>query len=301
MCFFEILSKYSKVLDFKKILDKARQYKILSYNMIYDIKRIFKSQQKDIDELNSDIERIPFTADCLEKFSSIYGKIIEQDWLFYNAEVRVHFLKKFGDFCERLHVWKLNFNGEKINPFDVRVKELAREKVAYLKSSDKKFISATLSDIMQTKYIKNIEDFNFNGNYSVDSFRRVKSSFLKSFYNYDILDGEENVFYGGKNNNKKIDSELLFESEKIPTFINLKLKLVENIVGLGNSDASVIKSMAQSLFGNEQNESQEQISNITEADIDFPAFKAEISQEFEDRIVYLISGREVVGYKMNQI
>ena len=46
MCFFEVLSKYSKVLDFKKVLDKARQYKILSYNMIMTSSEFLKANKK---------------------------------------------------------------------------------------------------------------------------------------------------------------------------------------------------------------------------------------------------------------
>ena len=96
------------------------------------------------------------TSNCKDEFSKVYSKICEQDWLYYNSEVRLHFLKKFTDISEKEYDWKLSVGGKKVNPFDVNIRELSREMVAFSSERDKKLISAPLSEFVKTKYFKNI-------------------------------------------------------------------------------------------------------------------------------------------------
>ena len=80
--------------------------------------------------------------------------------------------------------------------------------------------------------------------------------------------------------------------------MSLKLKLIENLTGLGNSDAGVIKSIAQSLF-KEEHEDLIEVSTITEEDIDHPKFTASNVEDFEDHVVYEVNGEKKIGYKIN--
>ena len=285
MCFSELFSKYAKILSIDEILKKAKEYKLLSYNIIYDINRLFKSQQKEIDSICFDIE-------------NIYDRILKQDWLYYNAEVRLHFLKKFADISEKDFEWKLDFNGQKINPFDVDVRGLSREKIAYASSKDTKLISATLSDFIKTNYFKNLEELNFRNGYSTDELKRIKMNYLTHFYSAEVFDGKPEMFYD-KKSPKKLSSqnELQEMGEKIPTLVNVKLKLIENSTGLGNSDARVIKSMSQSFFSENQDITEN--GAISEKDIEYPKFTSEKAEEIEDCIVYSTGKDKKIGYKID--
>ena len=66
---------FSNVLTTEEILNKAAEYRLLSYNILYDINRLFKSQQKEIDSIISEIEEISQTQDVNREFERIYLKI----------------------------------------------------------------------------------------------------------------------------------------------------------------------------------------------------------------------------------
>lgn len=299
MCFSEIFSRYAKVLTIDEILEKAKEYKLLSYNIVYDINRLFKSQQKEIESTCFDIENIVAGEGYKNEFETIYNKILRQDWLYYNAEIRFHFLKRFADISEKEHEWKLDFNGQKINPFDVDVRGISREKIAYSISKDTKLISSTLSDFIKTNYFKNLEEMNFKNGYSVDALKRVKSNYLSHFYDAGIFEDKPEMFYDKKMPKKLSEQNVLKDGgERIPTLVNLKLKLIENSTGLGNSDAKVVKSISQSIFGEEKQTGIDS-SLISEADIEYPKFTSEKVEEFEDCIVYSTGNDKKIGYKVN--
>ena len=297
-CFSEIFSRYSKILTIDEILAKASNYKILSYNMAYDIGRLFKSQQKEISEIVSDIENIVFVGDYKEIFSELYSQICEQDWLYYNSEIRLHFLRKFTDIGERDYDWKLDVNGKKISPFDVNLREISREMVAFSVEKGRKMITAPLSDFVKTKYFKGLDQLNFKNGYSVEELKKVKANYLKHFYNFDILSKLKNVFYDKKDNQKIKNLELpIDEFERVPTLVMMKLKILENLAGLSNSDAGVIKSLSQNLFKDESKDFAE-IKTISEDDIEYPRFIAEKMEEFDDYYVYYVNGEKKIGYKI---
>ena len=172
-CFPEVFSRYTKVLSIKEIIEKANKYKMLSYNMIYDIGRLFKSQQRDINDIISEIDSIALNGDYKKEFNLIYSKICDQDWLYYNAEIRLHYLKKFTDLGEREYEWKVDRNGKKVSPFDVNIRELSREMVAFSSEKGKKMIPAPFAEIVQTKFFKNMEQLNFINGYTIEEFKKV--------------------------------------------------------------------------------------------------------------------------------
>lgn len=298
MYFAELFSRFTKTLSIDQIIEKAHEYRLLSYNMVYDINRIFKSQQKEIEEIIADIETILVTDDYQYEFGRIYTAINEQDWLYYNAEVRYHFLKKFADFAEREHKWKLNFGDAKVNPFDVDVKALSREKIAFTKANDSKLIQSTVSELVQTKYFKSLEDLNFTNGYSVDVLKRVKSSYLTHFYNYEVLGDEQSVFFDKKGHSALPLKKLAIDKlARIPTFVGMKLRLIEGSTGLGNSDAKIIKSIASSIFTDYIKEDFDNL-NFKEEDIDYPKFTANKTEETDDSVIYYVGDEAKVGYKL---
>ena len=297
--FPEIFSRYTKVLSIDEIIAKARTYKMLSYNMVYDIGRLFKSQQKEIGNIISAIDGIVLSGDYKEELSSIYSKIYNQDWLYYNAEVRLHFLKKFTDISEKEYDWKISLGGKRVDPFDVKIRELSREMVAFSQEKNKRMIAAPLSVLVKTKYFKKFENLNFSNGYSVEEFKKVKANYLKHFYRYDVLSSMSEVFYDKKENQKIGRTDIpISEMERVPTLVSLKLKLIENLTGLGNSDANVIKSLSQSLFDSDAQDFAE-ITTLSEEDIDYPKFTANKIEEYEDYFVYEVAGQKKIGYKVD--
>lgn len=298
-CFAEIISKYTKVISIDEILAKAKEYKLLSYNFAYDIGRLFKSQQREIDELIFEIDSINASKNIEVEFENIYQKILEQDWLYYNAEVRYYFLKKFCDLSEKEFSWKITIKGKKVNPFDLNIKSLTREKIAFSPENGTKLIASNLADFSKTNYYKQFEDLGFANGYSVDEFKRVKSSYLERFYNAEIFEDMSGVFFTKKDSkkilNKNFDAE---RGQKIPTLINLKLKLIENTMGLGNSDAKVIKSMSKSVLG-EESFDENNVENIKEEDIDYPRFTAKTTENIGNAVVYNVGEKKIVGYKVD--
>ena len=261
--FTALFSHYGTTLSTEEILSRAKMYKLLTYNVIYDVKKLFRSQQEEIDDIVAEIENLSYNVDYQAEFADVYKRIMDQDWLYFNQQVRLHFIKKFTDVCEKSHNWKLEFNDDEIDPFEVDVRALSRENVAYLKSNDRKFVTAKLIDFMQTNYAKNLRELEFTGNYTAESLKNLKSNYLKSFYVHDVMSAESKGTFAMS----MVDLE---EAERIPTYINLKLRLIENAVGLGNSDARVIRQMAESMFGNEDESEPEISETFSVVDIEYP-------------------------------
>lgn len=283
-CFSELMSKFNGALDFAEIVKKAKSYKLLSYNIAYDIGRLFKSQQKEIDQIIDDIENISPSSDFKKELSEIYSGITQQDWMYFNAEVRYRFLNKFIEFAEKNYDWKIDFENGRVNPFGVNVKDMVREEIAFVTSKDKKPIIMKLADFTKTKYFKDLDELSFKDGYSVDSLKRVKANYLSKFYNPVYVE-------------EFMKSDEIECFEKIPTLVNLKLKLIEANNGLGNSDAKVIKDISQVIFVEEKQFEQEDFI-LKESDIEYPKFTAQSVEEVDDAVVFDFGGTKKIGYKV---
>lgn len=284
-CFSVIISKFGKTMEFDEIINNAKNYKLLSYNLAYDISRLFKSQQKEIDQIIYDINTTTSSMDFKGELANIYERIAQQDWLYYNLEIRHHFLNKFIEFGEKDFDWKIAFNGDRINPFDIDAKAVAQEEIAFIVSKAKKPIVMKWSDFTKTKYYKENEDLNLKDGALIDSIKRVKTNYLAKFYNAKIAE-------------KFKDTKELEEFERVPTLVNLKLKLIEENNGLGNSDAKVIKDISQIIFAKEKSFEREDLV-LKESDIEYPKFTALGVEETDDTIIYDFGGTKKVGYKIN--
>ena len=290
--FTAIFSHYGTTLPVDEILRRAKMYRLLTYNVVHDVKNLFRSQQEEIDELVAEIENLSYTADYQAEFADIYKRIMNQDWLYFNQQVRLHYIKKFTDICEKSHVWKLEYNDDEIDPFEVDVRGLSRENVAFLKASDRKFVTAKLIDFMQTSYVKNLRELEFTGNYTAESLKTLKSNYLRTFYIHEVMQVESNGSFA-------ISDVNLEEAERIPTYISLKFRLIENAVGLGNSDARVIRQMAENMFGNEDDGETEISETFSAIDIEYPETDCDSCEIQEDQVVYHVNGKQVIGHKIN--
>lgn len=290
MFFSEIFAHFGYTLTGDDIVRKSKSYKLLTYNVVHDVKNLFKTQQEEIEEFINEIESISPSSDYQQRFADVYAKALAQDWMYYNAQVRLHFIKKFADVCEKKLFWKLVYNEEEIDPFGIDVRALSRENIVYLKSKDRKFVTSKLIDFMKTSYAKGLKDLEFTGTYNVEVLKNLKSNYLRNFYNYDVVNA--------KLNGIEISDEWLEETERIPTYISMKLRLIENAVGLGNSDARVIRQMAESMFGSEVDEVVERSETFSSVNIEYPDTDCDSYEDLGDRIVYHVKGKTIVGYKV---
>lgn len=298
LCFAELISRYTNVLSGEEILARSKSYKLLSYNVPYDIGRLFKTQQGQINQILSDIESVS-NAGKKDELSEIYSMISDEDWLFYNAEIRYHFLKKFIDVSEKALDWKLEVNGKKIEPFGIRVKELTHEKIAFGVDGGKKIIMSNLSDFTKTKYFKSLDNLNFAEGFSADTLKKVKANYLAHFYCAEFLESEKTANQESGSHNSVLDEmDETGGLEKIPVLVNLKLKIIESDLELGNSDTKTIKSIADSIFVEEENSGSAGLT-LSEEDIDYPKFTAKSTEETDDTITYNVNGRKIVGYKID--
>ena len=299
--FSKTLEKFVSRLSFKEIQEKASEYKLLSYNIKNDIERLFANEQIQINEILAEIGSLGRTFSDKE-FAEVYSKIKAQDWLEYNNEIRFSLIKKVIDRAEKTNEWQVEYNNEYVNIFGVNLKKLAKEEIAYLKNSNDLFVSASLDKFLDTKYIKNLSNFELKNKTNNDELKNIKVEYLSHFYDYDQLKDMNNLFYDKKmTDGAEVSPEIQEKTQKIPCLIELKLKTIENKLGLGNSDSKVIKQMADLIFGREEAEKPEKVV-IRSSDIIYPETECDGVQKIdEDRVRYIDGDHSFVGYKLSSL
>ena len=296
--FSKTLEKFVGKLSFKEILEKASEYKLLSYNIKNDIERLFANEQNQINEILSEIGSLGRTFSDKE-FGEIYSKIKSQDWLEFNNEVRFSLIKKVIDRAERTNEWQVEYNNEYVNIFGINLKKLAKEEIAYLKNSNELFVSASLDKFLDTKYIKNLSSFELKNKTNNDELKNIKVEYLSHFYDYELLKDMNNLFYDKKmTDGAEVSPEIQERTQKIPCLIELKLKTIENKLGLGNSDSKVIKQMADLIFGREEEKPEKVV--IRSSDIIYPETECDSVQNLDnERVRYTDGNYSFVGYKLS--
>ena len=292
--FSQELKKFVKTASFDELLEKAKDYKFLSYNMKLDLMSLFESQEQEIKEIVEVINGVthPETAD--KEFEKIYAEIQEKDWLYYSNEVRFEFIKRMADVSEFTYSYTVKSNGKKINPFGISVKDLSKEPIVYLKSNDDLFISATLDKFLNTKYIKNTKTLELKGLKNVDALKRVKMEFASHFFDYEGTIKYNNLFHATKlQDGIKIPTDIIENNRKVPTYVYMKLKLIESRLGLSNSDAPTIHQIAK-LIENFENDGV--FEKMFKADMTEDNSAAKVNSEtctFEDG--------SFIGYRIDNI
>ena len=111
--------------------------------------------------------------------------------------------------------------------------------------------------------------------------------------------GYNNLFYGKKfKDGMKVGDEILNENSKIPVYVALKLKMIENRIGAENSDSQVVRHIAARILGDDHAELKPDTIIIDESNIEYPSFECEEIEKVDDNTVKYTSGNSVViGYK----
>lgn len=297
--FAKDLNKHTKHISLDEIIKRAGEYKLLSYNLKVDIANLFENQRKETQEVLGVIDGINPKNDPQKAVFNCYRLIKDKDWLFFSNEIRFSFLRKFADVAEVTFDWKVEDEGKKVNPFGINIKALAKEKITYLKSKDHLFVSATLDKFLNTKYIKNIKALTLKELDNNDSIKNMKVEYLTKFFDYESTKTYDNLFYDKKLiDGVKISDEIIEKNEKVPTFISLKLKMVESKLGLTNSDSTVIKQIASDILKVEEStEMMSIIDPILDGDVDSFAVEDNV-EDFGDYIRYNVDGETFIGYKI---
>lgn len=238
--FGELINGFRQKLSLEEVLKKAREYKILSYNVRVDVLAISQNQDNDIDNIVAEISAVS-KDNPKEKLNEIYKKILKSDWLYYSNVVRLSFLKKFVDISEMTFDWKLESDNEIIRPFGIDIKSISKEKVSYLKSRDGLFVATSLDKLTSTKYFKSLKELDMVEANNLSKIQNIKMEFYSHFFDYEKTRGYNNLFYSDKiEDGVRISDDILNSTARIPTYVLLQLKLVEERLKLGNSDNSVI-------------------------------------------------------------
>ena len=247
--FSDDLKKFVSPLSFDEITARAKQYNLLSYNIKYDVERLFNTQQNDISETISAISTIRANADQNKELLKIYNSIKEKDWLYYNNQIRFTFLKKFIETAHKTHQWSLDENNSRSMPFGINAKALANENIVYLKSKNDLFVESSIDTFLHTRYAKDLNAFDINKNASANHLISIKVGYINHFFNSEKVKQYNNLFYDKMiNEGVKITDDILEGNNKIPTFVSMKIKLLENAIGLSNSDSDVVRQLADELF-----------------------------------------------------
>ncbi len=258
------LKNYAKTISFKEVLERASEYKFLSYNMKNDILNLFETQSEDIKNCIDRINAItaPETSDA--EFEKLYGEILQKDWLYFNNEVRFEFIKRMADVSEFSFNYCVKYDSKKIDPFGISVKSLSKEPIVYLRSEEDLFVSSTLDKFLNTKFIKNSKTLELKGLRGSDALKRAKMEFATHFFDYEGTKRYNNLFYATKlHDGVKIPTDILEKNRKVPTFVYMKLKLIESRLSLGNSDTQTIKQLAKLILSYEETGSFDQIAGIS--------------------------------------
>ena len=299
------LKKYVEVLPFEEIVKRASEYKMLSYNMKLDLLSLFETQNQDIKEIIDDINSVTNPEICDREFERIYAEIESKDWLYFNNEVRFEFIKRMADISEFTFNFTVKFKGKKINPFGISVKTLSKEPIVYLKSNDDLFISATLDKFLNTKFIKSSNTLGLKGLKSSDALKRVKMEFASHFFDYEGTIKYNNLFYATKiQDGIKIPSEIIENHRKVPTFVYMKLKLIETRLKLSNNDAPTILQIAKLVDSYEKTGEFEKMSVIDMTEDDSSSVVTDESCVFEDfgyAVKYTFEDGSFIGYRINDV
>ncbi len=299
--FFAELKKFVILLNFEDILEKASDYKMLSYNMKLDIENLFNSQEKEIREIIEAIAAVSNPENANREFEKIYTEIQSKDWLYYNNEVRFEFIKRMEEVSRFTFNYTVKSNGKKINPFGISVKSLAKEPIVYLRTPDDLFISATLDKFLNTKYIKNTKTLELKGLKSSDALKRVKMEFASHFFDYDSTIKYNNLFYATKiQDGVKIPSDIIEDNKKVPTYVYMKLKLIESRLKMANSDASTIQQLAAIIAKFEETGNFERVA-IADANMVEDEHVTSETCTYEDlgyAVKYTFEDGSFIGYRL---
>ncbi|MBQ8424860.1 MAG: hypothetical protein IJX17_02420 [Clostridia bacterium] len=319
---YNYIDMYDKINSMKmsfdsKLLNKAIEYNMLSYNLKYDIIDTFNEHNEDILNTIEKIQNLKNKSNVNSELSKIYNDIKKKDWLYYNNYLRFAFIDKLIKTTEKTHIWQVKVGEYYVNPFDINTKELAEEKVSFLQNEDSLFINMPLNRLVKTNIFKEHKDLEFTKDIKIIDIKRLKMNYARKFYNYAEISQMKNVSYIGNTDlkhNKTVKLELIEDKTLIPNLIDLNIKLIEAKLMGENAHHSMIKETItvindyedgfDDIYDRQENFIDEEKMNDMSDYIEIP-FDAlyekndvELVEEIDDlRYRYTVNGETVIGYK----
>ena len=296
----EKISEFKKSESIEKIFEKASEYKILSYNIKVDIANIFESQKADEEEILSLIQTLNQNS-SLSEISKIYLEIKEKDWLYYNNEVRYEFIKRFVLFAENTKEWALEIDGKKVEPFGIKVKNMCKEKVVFLRSTNDLFVTLAYSDLLKTNLIKSSSIIKTKTIDSADKFRHAKMEYLSHFFSFEKTKKYNNLFSETKiKDGVKVGDEILRNTQQVPTMALIELKVAENALGLSNYISPTIKQIEAIIYEYETGEKyvENVVNNKPKTVKEITAVREDM---FDYAVTYTFEDGSFVGYRLSNL
>lgn len=240
-------------LSFSEILKRAKEYKILSYNIKRDAIILFQNQQKDIDEILKELSLIDKSSDSSKSLGRLYKEICKKDWLQYNSQVRCYYIAKFIEMAGQSYNYELYGAKSGTLPFKVNVKAIAKETIAYLKSRDSLFVSSSADKFITSNYLKKQNIFKLKNDMCEEDYLNLKMAYITRFYDYSKVSAYNNLFYDKKiGKGARVPDNIIESHAKLPNLIFLKLRIKEDQLNFENTNSQKLKQIAEILFKSDE-------------------------------------------------
>ena len=256
---FKVANKQPVVVS-DEFIYSAIDFNMLSYNIEYDVSETFSEHSKEILQTVKSINALD--KNNLENgLSKIYGEIQEKDYLKYNTYVRYSFIDKFIDFAEENHIWKINYSENLVSPFGVDIKNIAGQRVTFLKDKASHFIELPAVRLLQSKLVQSDENLDILNLANGEDIREKKLAFIEKFYNANEIRELGDSLFVSENEKKQppVDLNLIEGKNEIPNLISIKFKLMQAKFKIENSNHKFLTEILPRLIENPDIASEDEV------------------------------------------
>lgn len=265
------------------------------------VEELFRQYKAEAESTLAKLYSLPGTAASKGKLGEIYSELASKEWLYNSNAVRYEFLRKFFQVFKRGNTCKLNVGGADIDPFNLDLKKIAKQKVAYLKSAEDLFLSTTADKLSESNFIKSDRELELYTANDSSKVYGMKCEYIKHFYDHDKLGNYNNLFYGKTfNENVRIPQQMLQNDSKLPYLPEMSLRLAELKLGLENCESAIIKKISGIISDQEQVRPKVARQAALEQEPSAQVF--DFADELENHeIMYHLGNRTFVGYLLGNI
>ena len=303
--------------DYNELLEKATAFNMLSYNLEYDVANTFASHDEDIKEMVEKIENLS-KENLYSGLNQCYKEILHKNWLYHNRYVRYAFIEKMLVSAKLTHNWQVCISGNYKNPFDIDIKSIANEKVAFLENQESFLVEMPVNRLLKVNFIKSDKSLKINSNSDEVEIKNIKMTYANKFYNLAEARKLNGFFYTdnvSKTSKKKnLDLFLLEGKNIIPDVFLIKIKLIEAKKRYENSHLDEIVKLNEMITQKIENQGDEDIL-LDMSLLDLQASLGMDSLDFNDLISnnigcenieefvngcvrYTFNGKKMTGYKL---